>query len=121
MCEMGTVPSRQCSAWNRPVPKHLQTYGAVVGVPASDLWPLRSQARASRCFSGQRGQGGLVPGGDTGSESQTTTRKPIAGVQTLCREGAGAQGGGKVEEVALAQASGGGQARYANNRLSLTF
>lgn len=85
VCKMGTVPSRKCSAWNRPVWKHLQTYGVVVGLHPSDLRPSHSQDRASRCWSGQRGQEGLVPGGDTGSESQTTTRKPIAG-RRLCAE-----------------------------------
>lgn len=56
----------------------------------SGLWPSRSQDRAPRCCSGQRG-----PGGATGSESHTMTGKPIAGEQALCRDGARAQGGGR--------------------------
>lgn len=83
-------------------PAHGKAPTDVVCLHLSDLWPLSSQDHASRCCSGQRGQGGLVPGGDTGSESQTTTRKPTAGVQTLCREVTGAQGEGGVREVGLA-------------------
>lgn len=52
MCKMGTVPSWKCAAWNRPLSKHRQRYGVAVGLHLSDLWPLRSQDRASRCCSG---------------------------------------------------------------------